>query len=146
MKKFFGIFIFVILITAFISPALCQEKLWNDLQEKAITLYQQKQHEEAVETEEKALMVAEETFGPNDLKVAESLDNLAIYYQALDNYKEAEGLYRRALAIMEKNLSPYDHYLAIFMDYLSDFYAKVGNNIEAERLRNRAKAIRGKKI
>ena len=136
-------FIIVLLLLALVSPAYPQERLWDDLQEQAITFYQRKQHYNAVATQAKALKVAIETFGPDDLKVAESMDNLAIYNQALGNYAESEKLYEKALSIMEKKLPLNDHYLAIFMDYVASFYKKIGKNDKARELHERVNKIRG---
>lgn len=119
-----------------------KEKMWDDLQEQAITYYQSKEHEKAVETQGRALKLAEEAFGPEDLKVAESMDNLAIYSQGIGDYAGAEKLYESALAIMEKKLPPSDHYLAIFMDYVAEFYGRIGKKDREKALRERAKAIR----
>lgn len=125
--------------------AFGQKELWHELQEKAITLYQNNKHEEAVRTQDRALKVAEKTFGPEDLKVAESLDNLAIYSQAVNDNKNAENYYRRALAILEKKLAPDDQYLAVFLDYVGDFLVRTGKEDEGTKLKERAKNIRRKK-
>lgn len=124
------------------SAAFAQEKLWDDLQEEAITLYQQKKHEEAVATQMKAFEIAKKTFGEESLNAAESMDNLAIYYQALGKNDEAEKMYEAALAIMEKKLPPDDSYLAIFMEYVADFYNKIGKKDREASLRARARSIR----
>lgn len=120
------------------------EKAWDDLQEQAITYYQSKEHQKAVDAQAEALKLAEKTFGPEDLRVAESLDNLAIYSQGIGDYAGAEKLYERAMAIMEKKLSPTDHYLAIFTDYVAEFYGRIGKKDKEKELRSRAKAIRAR--
>lgn len=132
------------LIAFCVLPAGADEKIWIELQDRAIDLYQAKQYDEAVATATKALAEAEATFGPEHNNVAESLDNLAIYEQALGRNDIAEDHYLRALAILEKNLPPDDHYLAIFMNYVADFYQKIGKPERAAELRARAKAIRAK--
>jgi len=119
-----------------------QEDVWTGLQDRAIDYYQAKEHEKAVETQQKALEVAEKTFGPEDLKVAESLDNLAIYSQATGDNKGAERYYRKAIAIMEKKLPPNDQYLAIFIDYVGSFLVKIGKKEEGAKLKERASRIR----
>ncbi len=47
-----------------------------------------------------------ESFGPQDVRVATSLNNLAGLYQAQGKYAEAEPLYKRSLSIKEKALGP----------------------------------------
>ena len=118
------------------------EKLWLKWTDEAVTLYQQRKYSEAIALAEKALDIAEKTFGKDHPNVAESLDNLAIYKQAINKYGEAEDHYKRALAILEKNLAPDDHYLAIFMNYLAKFYRKIGKETEARSLEEQAKMIR----
>lgn len=125
-----------------IAPVYANEKLWEELQDHAIDLYQAKKHQEAIDTQSKALEIAKETFGKEDIKVAESMDNLAIYCQAAGDDIAAEDLYKKALAILEKKLPPNDHYLAIFMNYVAGFYRKIGKPEEARVLEEKAKKIR----
>jgi tetratricopeptide (TPR) repeat protein len=122
--------------------ARADEKEWLELTDKAIGFYQKGQHEEAIATARQALKVGEATFGPEDLKIVGSIDDLASYLQAVGKYDESEALYRRALAILEKKLPPNDRYLAIFMDYLANFFEKIGKTDEAAKLKARAKSIR----
>ena len=49
-----------------------------------------------------------EKFGPQDPRLATSLNNLAVLYYSQGTYGEAEPFYKRALAIREKVLGP-DH-------------------------------------
>src|SRR5215475_38607 len=57
---------------------------------------------------QEALSLAEVTFGPNHLEVAEILNNLAVLCKYLARFDEAESLYQRALAISVQALGP-DH-------------------------------------
>lgn len=52
----------------------------------------------------RALSLAEQRFGPDDLELSSILNNLAVLYKYQGNFDEAEQLYRRALAIVEKEL------------------------------------------
>ncbi len=52
----------------------------------------------------RALEIREKQLGPDHPDVAESLNCLAILFQAQGNYANAETLYRRALEIDEKKL------------------------------------------
>ena len=47
-----------------------------------------------------------EGFGPQDPRLATTLNNLGEVYRAQGRYAEAEPLYKRALAIREKALGP----------------------------------------
>lgn len=144
MAKFSKLLLVTILILS-IGPAFADEVLWDQLQSRAGDLYQQKKYDDAIKLQREALEVAKKTFGEDDNKVAESMDNLAIYLQAVGNNDEAEELYKKALAILEKNLKPNDHYLAIFMNYVAGFYRKIGKTEEAKNLEEKAKKIRAMK-
>jgi len=135
----------VALAIAFITttaPVFSTEKEWQSLTDEALDYYYRGKNKEAVDTARKALDVGEKTFGPDDLKVVGSVDNLASYLAATGNTEEADRLYRRALSMLRKKLSSNDHYLAIFMDYIALFYDKTGNNGYAKELREQAEAIR----
>lgn len=118
------------------------EKEWLDLTDEAINYYQYGHHKEAIATARKALKVGEEIFGPEDIRIVGSIDDLASYLKTDGQYEEAEALYKRALSILEKKLPPDDRYLAIFLDYLANFYDKIDRPDEATALRERAKGVR----
>ena len=63
MKVFAHIVLMAALAVSFVAPAYAQESLWNELNAKAHTLYQQGQYSEAATVAEEALKVAERTFG-----------------------------------------------------------------------------------
>ncbi len=67
--------------------------------------YQQADYAEAEKQFEAALKEAE-AFGPDDVRLATSLDNLATIYRAQGKFGKAEPLAKRALAIVEKALGP----------------------------------------
>lgn len=145
MPKFSKSILAMITLLFTSSLLFADEVLWDKLQDRAITLYQEKNYEGAVKLQREALEVAKKTFGPENNKVAESMDNLAIYVQAMGDNAEAEDLYEKALAILEKNLKPNDHYLAIFMNYVAGFYRKIGKDDKAKDLEGRARKIRAMK-
>ncbi len=96
----------MILIVLLVLPSCGRKQLWEELNAKVTVLYQQGRYSEASNVAEEALKVAEETFGPNHLNVALSLNNLAVLYQDQGKYAEAEPLFKRALEIEEKALPP----------------------------------------
>ena len=82
--------------------------MWDQLNKKALELFQQGKYPDAEETAKKALAEAEQAFGPEDHRVARSLNNLAEIYRAQVKYSEAEPLWKRALQIREQTLGS-DH-------------------------------------
>jgi tetratricopeptide (TPR) repeat protein len=50
----------------------------------------------------------EKAIGPDNVSVAQLLNNLAVLYHNQARYTEAEPLYKRSVAIYEKALGP-DH-------------------------------------
>jgi len=144
MRKTVIIVLFLTVSLVLTPFVFAQEKLWLDLTDQAITQYQQKKFDSAIQTARKALEVAEKTFGPEHANVAESLDNLAVYLQAENKFDEAERLYERALKIIEKSFGPESEYLGIFLNYLSNFYKKIGKPGVAKQMEDRAAQIRAK--
>lgn len=123
------------------SAVLAQQDNWNELNRKAVKLYQEGKYTEATKVYEKSLAVAEKVFGPEHPNVATSLGNLAELYGAQGKYSEAEPLFKRALAIREKALGP-DHLdVAISLNDLAELYRSQGRYTEAEPLYKRALPI-----
>jgi tetratricopeptide (TPR) repeat protein len=129
-----------------VTAARAGEKEWLEVTDQAINYFQAGHRKEAIETARKALVMGEETFGPDSLKVVGSIDDLASYLKADGQVVEAEALYKRALSILEKRLPPDDRYLAIFMNYFANFYDNINKPKEAAALRARAGAIRSGKV
>jgi len=73
------------------------ETLGNELNTEVNTLYQRGLYTEATTVAEKALKVAENTFGPYHPGVARSLSNLALPYYSQGRCGEAEPLFKQAL-------------------------------------------------
>ncbi|MFH1189683.1 MAG: tetratricopeptide repeat protein [Candidatus Omnitrophota bacterium] len=142
VDRIFVMAIMVSVLSCQAAPAVSTEEEWQSLTDEALDHYQYGNNKEAVIVAKDAVKMAEELFGPDDLRVAGSIDNLATYLAATGRTEEADRLYRRALAMLEKKLSPDDSYLAIFMDYLAVFYGKIGNDGYAKELREHAKKIR----
>lgn len=145
MNGIFKITAIVMILSSSVCFAAPTEEDWQRLTDEALDLYHYGNNKEAVGVAREALKIAEEIFGPDDLKVAGSVDNLAAYLDTAGNTREADQLYQRALSILRKKLPPDDPYLAIFMDYLALFYDKIGKNGYAKELRDRAEIIRRKK-
>jgi tetratricopeptide (TPR) repeat protein len=126
------------------SAVLAQQEEWNELNQQAEKLRQDEKYAEAIPIGQRALELAEKTFGPNHANVAESLDNLARLYWAQRKYAEAEPLFKRSLAIREKTLGPEHPKVARSLDYLAKLYRKTGKAEEASQLEERAREIKSR--
>ncbi len=105
-----------------------------------VTAYEQGNYVEAVK-QTKAALSAAEAFGPQDPRLATSLNNLAVLYYAQGKYTEAEPLIERALAIREKALGPEHTDVGQSLNNLALLYHAGGRYSEAEPLYKRALAI-----
>ena len=76
--------------------------------------------------------------------MANTLNNLALLYQAQGSYAEAEPLYQRSLAIWEKALGPDHPDVATSLENYGELQRKMGRDAEAEKLEARAEAIRAR--
>src|SRR5208282_6260647 len=85
---------------------------WYSLNDSGEKAYQRRQYAASENFLQAALRLAE-NFGPSDLRLATTLNDLGLLYRAEGKYKEAEPLYRRSLAIREKKLGPSDTAVAI---------------------------------
>ncbi len=79
--------------------------LWDTYRAAGDKAYQQGNYPEA-EKQWAAAVKEAEGFGPQDPRLATSLNNLAEVYRLEGRYGEAEPLHKRAPAIVEKALGP----------------------------------------
>jgi len=114
---------------------------WESYITAAQQAYQQADCAEAEKQSEAALKEAEAF---DDVRLATSLNNLALLYKAQGRYAEAEPLYQRALAIREKALGPEHPDVATSLENYADLLRKTGRVSEATKMETRAKAIRAK--
>lgn len=82
-----------------------------------------------------------EGIGPEDPRLALSLNNLALVYYAQHRYDEAEPLYQRAITITERALGPDHPNLAASLGNLAELYRKQERYVEAEPLYREAVGI-----
>ncbi len=122
-----------------------QGDLWETYMAAATKAYQQGNYPEAEKQWAAALKEAE-GFGPQDPRLATSLNNLAQVYRAQGRYAEAEPLYKRALAIQEKALGPDHPSVAKSLNNLAELYRAQGRYEEAELRYKRALAIMEKAL
>jgi len=109
----------------------------------ATAAYQQANYGE-VEKQLSAALQEAEKFGPEDPRLAASLNNLAVLYNAQGKYVEAEPLHQRALTIVEKALGPEHPNMAESLKNYADLLRKTGREDEAASMEARAEAIRAK--
>jgi tetratricopeptide (TPR) repeat protein len=85
-----------------------------------------------------ASMREAESFGPHDLRLATSFENLAnLYSIALERSDEAEALYERAKTIREQALGSQDPEVLRTLSLLASCYYEQGNYADAEPLYQR---------
>ena len=114
---------------------------WESYITAAQQAYRQADYAEAEKQSEAALKEAEAF---DDVRLATSLNNLALLYKAQGRYAEAEPLYQRALAIREKALGPEPPDVATSLENYADLLRKTGRVSEATKMETRAKAIGAK--
>ncbi len=122
------------------AHASAQGGLWETYMAAATKAYQQGNYPEA-EKQLAAAVKEAKGFGPQDPRLAKSLNSLAGFYQARGEYAEAEPLYKRALAIVERALGPEHPNVATALSDLAGLYYARGKYAKAGRLVWRALAI-----
>jgi len=118
-----------------------QETQWKKHMDAAEEAYRQGHYGDAEKSIKAALKEAER-FGPQDLRLGTTLNNLAELYRDQGKYAEAEPLYKRSLVIVVKVLGPEHQYAATNLNNLALLYQDQGKYVEAERLYKRSLAIR----
>ena len=97
------------LVVLSLSLVGCGEQAsWEELRQKADTLWKDNKCDEAIATAKKALETAERTSDPGHFKVAETLYQVGSFNVKARRYKEAEPFLKRCLEIREKTLGK-DH-------------------------------------
>ncbi len=120
--------------------AWSQTNTWEQQIEAGKKAYSRAQYAEAENRFAAALREAEK-FGPEDARLATSLNELGLVYSAQDKYAEAEPLFRRALAIREKALGPDHADVARTLNNLAALHRLQNQPAEAEPLIRRALGI-----
>ena len=137
-KRFWSAVGFCILLVS--TQASAESTSWEMSNAAGMQAYQQVRYAKAEEAWLGALKEAE-SFGPQDPRLATSLNNLAVLYASQGKYPEAEPLHQRALAIREKALGPEHPDVATGFHNLAVLYASQRRYAEAEPLYRRALAI-----
>ena len=144
-----GLSIGVVLLVIFCLPEYSPGQSLEEtkrLEYQVVELYKQGRYQKAIPFAKRALAIDEKALGPEHPAVANSLNNLALLYDALGDYSKAKPLYKRALAIYEKTLSPEHPEVAKSLNNLAELYRALGDYSKAEPLYKRALAINEKAL
>ena len=117
------------------------EDVWRLRHDTAQAALQQGRYPEAVSLFDAAVERAG-TFGPNDIRLAESLNGLAQAYRYRENYADAEPKARRSLAILETTLGNDHEGLLPSLISVAGIIQGTGKYAEAEQFYRRILAIR----
>jgi tetratricopeptide (TPR) repeat protein len=123
-----------------------QQVRWQEMNTRVQQLGAEGRYGEALPIAEEALHLAEKTFGPDDLNVSRSLNNLAVVYRSVGKIAATEPLLQRAAQIAEKVLGPDNPTLAKLLENLAKTYFDEGKFADAEPLFRRALSIREKAL
>ena len=133
-KCFWLLAAFCVLLVSTHAPAqLTSWQMNNAAGEEA---YKQGRYAEAEKTWLATLKEAE-SFGPQDPRLATSLNNLALLYLTQSKYAEAEPLLKRALAIWEKALGPEHPNVATSLENYAALLRETNREGEAEARNSR---------
>jgi tetratricopeptide (TPR) repeat protein len=127
-------------------PAYAQDAHWETLNTRVKNLYTREKYAEALPIAEECLQTAEEAWGPNDHRVAFSLQDLAALRSAQNDFAAAEPLAQRALKILQAATPPDPRYVANALNTLASVYMKAGKLAEAESFAQRALEIQEKAL
>ena len=120
--------------------ACAQGGQWESDMAAGVAAYQQGNYAEA-EKQWVAAVKEAEGFGPQDPRLATSINRLGDVHLHQRRYAEAEPLLKRALAIREKALGPKHPDVAMSLNNLALLYKAQGFYGEAEPLYQQALAI-----
>ncbi len=98
-------------------------------------------YDEAVLAYERALIIREESLGPEDLEVAQCLNNLSLSLMRLGKLKLARPLLERSLTIREKALGPDHLHVGLSLNNLASLLVDAGSSPEALPLLERSLRI-----
>lgn len=115
------------------------------LNAEVVQLYGEGKFDEALPPAQRALELAEGSFGPNDLHVADALFNLAAVRYSRQEYDKAGQLYNRALPIYEAAAGPDAEKTVAVLNRLTLIAFNRRDYARAEKLSERVLEIAEKK-
>jgi len=142
----FRLLLVFLLVICAVAPVFAQDAHWETLNTRVKNLYTREKYAEALPIAEELLQTAEEAWGPNDYRVAFSLQDLAAIRMEQNDIAGAEALAQRALKILEAANPPDPRKVANALNTLGSVYMKAGKYAEAEALAQRALEIQEKSL
>jgi len=130
-----------LLFASSILASLAHPETWKSHLDSGDAAYRKGDY--AAAQGEFATALIEETFGPQDPRLALNLYKLAEVYRAQANYAAAEALQQRSLAIREKVLGPEHPDVAESLNGLAQVYQALRRYDQAESLYQRCLTILG---
>jgi len=132
-KKQLATTIFLAFLVCFLDvlPAYPREGLWQRLNDEIMKLSQQGKYAQAIYVAQNSIKLAQKTFGPQDARVAASMNNLATLYRIVGRYDDAETYYIQSLTIRENALGPNHRQVATSLNNLAGLYRAQGRLEEA---------------
>jgi len=121
------------------------QSLWQMYTDSGKAYFRLHQYRESENMLSAALQVAE-PFGPQDPRLALSLNNLARLRQAQKRYGDAEALYNRALLISETERGREHLDSAVCLSNLAGLFQVEGKYVDAEASYQKALAIMEKAL
>ena len=128
---------------AFLPTAACQRTRWESKNAEGVKALQEGRYADAEKLFLAALEKAE-GFGPQDPRLATSLNNLAELYRTQGKYAKAEPLHKRVLTIKEKTLRTEHPDVAQSLENYAALLRETGRAAEATTMEARARVIRTK--
>jgi len=129
------------------TQALCidYQRLWKQAISSAVVASDEGQYAEAEKQFKVAVRYAEK-FGPRDLRLANTLSQLAQLYQDEARFAEAERLYKRSLGVTQSARGPTHPDVAASLNNLATLYRDQGQYARAETLYKRSLGIVRRKL
>ena len=122
------------------SPLRAQGTRWEHYMAEGVKAYQQGQETHA-ETFYLAALEEVENAGPEDPRLAATLNTLAVLYHSQRKYAQAESFYQRVLRLLEHTIGPEHPTLATTLNNLAVVHEAQGQYGAAEPLYQRALAL-----
>ena len=141
----FSLGAFTLAISASTMVSRADDAEWTSAEEKAEQAFVDGKYEEADGLWKNALITAEK-LGANDLKVAQTINQMTHLFIHEKKYEEAMPLLKRALDIRVKALGENNLLTAENLGNLALVNQKLGDDLEAEKLYQRALEIKEKKL
>jgi tetratricopeptide (TPR) repeat protein len=129
--------IVVVCCTAGPLPVIAQGTRWEHYMTEGVQAYQKGQEVNA-EMFYLAALEDVENAGPEDPRLAATLNTLAVLYHSQRKYTQAEAFYQRVLRLLEQTVGPEHPTLATTLNNLAVVYEAQGEYSRAEPLYQRA--------